>query len=230
MSFQGVAFTSDMRQMIVNVKHFFDDSKNNKYFQGVPASTLTAKALGISISTVKVVMAAYNKEGEKALKTNKTYQRSPRAYDNASGMEALIRQYIRQANKEGSQVNVEIIRRFMRDDLKCDIAHTTLWRALQRWGFECGSGVRSAKLKESERIIILRRQYLRQKRDNRDKKGNIIRPEIYLDESYINKNHSNDITWYFEDDDRSIGKPTGKGERLIIVNAISKNGWVPIVN
>ena len=115
----------------------------------------------------------------------------------------------------------------MRDELHCDVAHTTLWRALQRWGFEFGKGIRSAQLKESERVIIMRRQYLRLKRSNRDDKGWTDRPEVYLDESYINKNHSNDNTWYFEEDGIIIGKPTGKGERLIIVDAITKDGWVP---
>jgi hypothetical protein len=108
--------------------------------------------------------------------------------------------------------------------LGCDVTHTTLWRALQRWGFEFGTGVRSAQLKETDRIIIKRRQYLREKRANLDDKGQTIRPEVYLDESYINKNHSNDHTWYFEKDGPVISKPTGKGERLIIVNAITKMG------
>jgi len=62
----------------------------------------------------------------------------------------------------------------MGDELHCDVAHTTLWRALQRWGFEFGTGVRSAQIKESERIVILRRQYLRQKLANLDDKGQII--------------------------------------------------------
>jgi len=69
--------------------------------------------------------------------------------------------------------------------------------------------------------------YLRQKLANRDNKEQIICPEVYLDESYINKNHSNDNTWYFEEDGIIIGKPTGKGDRLIIINAITKDGWVP---
>lgn len=115
----------------------------------------------------------------------------------------------------------------MREELSCDVAHTTLWRALQRWGFEFGTGVRSAQLKESERIIIQRRQYLRLKRANRTQDGGTERPEVYLDESYVNKNHSNDNTWYFEEDGLVIGKPTGKGDRLIIVDAITKDGWVP---
>jgi len=53
---------------------------------------------------------------------------------------------------DGEQINIEIIRNFMRDKLHCDVAHTTLWRALQRWGFEFGKGTRSAQLKESEQV------------------------------------------------------------------------------
>lgn len=49
---------------------------------------------------------------------------------------------------------------------------------------------------------------------------------IYLDESYVNKNHSNDFIWYSDEDGPWVQKPTGKGERLIIINAISSAGWV----
>ena len=63
-------------------------------------------------------------------------------------------------------------------------------------------------------------------RENRT--GNkTLRPEVYLDESYVNKNHSNDFIWYLEEDGPYVQKPTGKGERLIIINAITKDGWVP---
>jgi len=227
MSFQGVEFTPEMRKMAVNVKHYFDNLKSIPNTLSSPATRLTASALGISESTVKVIMAAYNKKGEEGLDWSKSQQKGRPAYAVDSGVVPPVRQFIRKANKNGDQVNVEIIRRYMRDELHCDVAHTTLWRALQRWGFEFGTGIRSAQLKESERIVILRRQYLRQKLANRDDEGQIIRPEVYLDESYINKNHSNDKTWYFEEDGIIIGKPTGKGDRLIILNAITKDGWVP---
>ena len=60
---------------------------------------------------------------------------------------------------------------------------------------------------------------------------------VYLDETFINKNYSgSDISWYCGDWennprlDKSFGpcinKPSGKGERFIILNAITKNGWV----
>ena len=227
MSFQGVEFTPDMRKMAVNVKLFFDNLKSNADSLGNPATQLAASALGISQSTVKVIMAAYNKKGTDGLDWSRSRQRGRPTYAVESGVVQPVRRFIRKANRDGDQVNVEIIRRYMREELHCEVAHTTLWRALQRWGFEFGTGVRSAHLKESERIIILRRQYLRQKLANRDENGKPIRPEVYLDESYINKNHSNDNTWYFEEDGIVIGKPTGKGDRLIILNAITKDGWVP---
>ncbi len=228
MSFQGVEFTPEMRKMVVNVKHFFDTNK--KTFDNlakIPASKLTASALAISESTVKVIMAVFNKKGEDGLNFSSFSQRGRPSYALESGVEPFVRQFIRGANRRGDQVNIEVIRDFMYDELHCrDIAHTTLWRALQRWGFEFGKGIRSAQLKESERIVMMRRQYLRLKRSNRNK-GHLERPEIYLDESYINKNHSNDNTWYLDEDGFVLGKPTGKGERLVIVNAITKDGWVP---
>jgi len=227
MSFQGVEFTPEMRKMVVNVKHFFDSIKKDANALKMPASQLTSSALGISESTVKVIMAAFNKNGEQGLAFSKFQQRGRRSFTVEPGIEPLIRRFIRRANKEGNQVNIEIIRNFMREELHCTVPSTTLWRALQRWGFEFGKGIRSAQLKESERVILMRRKYLRLKRFNRDDKGQTERPEVYLDESYINKNHSNDNTWYFEEDGILIGKPTGKGERLIIVDAITKDGWVP---
>lgn len=227
MSFQGVEFTPEMRKMVVNVKHFFDNVKKTQNAMERPASQLAASALDISESTIKVIMATFNKKGEDGLNFSKFQQRGRPTYTVESGIEPLVRQFIRRANRNGDPVNIEIIRNFMRDELHCDITHTTLWRALQRWGFEFGTGVRSAQLKESERVVIMRRQYLRLKRANRDENGHAIRPEVYLDESYINKNHSNDNTWYFEEDGIIIGKPTGKGDRLIIVDAITKKGWVP---
>jgi len=227
MPFQGVEFTPEMRMMAVNVKHYFDNLKTTPSTLDRPATHLAASALGISESTVKVIMSAFNKKGADGLDWSKSQQRGRPAYAVESSVVPHVRQFVRMANRNGNQVNIKIIRRCMRDELHIDVAHTTLWRALQRWGFEYGTGIRSAQLKESERIVILRRQYLRQKLANRDDQGQIIRPEVYLDESYINKNHSNDKTWYFEEDGIIIGKPTGKGDRLIILNAVTKDGWVP---
>jgi transposase len=220
-------FTPEMRKMVVNVKHFFDQLKSAPIALENPASQLTASALDISESTVNVIMAAFKKKGDAGLEWSSFHRRGHPPYAVESRIEPVVRQFIRHANKTGQQVTIATMRGFLCDEFQCPVAHTPLWRALQRWGFECGTGIRSAQLKESDRIIVLRRQYLRQNRANRDEHGQPIRSESYLDESDINKNHANENTWYCEDDGLLLGKPTGKGERIILVDAISHEGWVP---
>ena len=75
MSFQGVEFTLDMRKMAVNVKLFFDNLKSNADFLSNPATKLAASALGISESTVKIIMAAYNKKGKEGLDWSRSKER-----------------------------------------------------------------------------------------------------------------------------------------------------------
>ncbi len=97
MSFQGIEFTPDMRKMVVNTKHFFDNLKSTPNTLENPATQLAASALGISESTVKVIMAANNKNGEEGLDWGKFKQRGPPAYAIESGIEPLVRQEIRRA-------------------------------------------------------------------------------------------------------------------------------------
>jgi hypothetical protein len=95
-------------------------------------------------------------------------------------------------------------------------------------GFVHGISKRRSVLKERDYVIIAFSPYLRKKLANRKntKIGGVVRPEVYLDESYINVNHSVEKTWYFVDDGPWVNKPSGKGVRLIIVNAVTKDGWV----
>jgi len=228
MSFQGIEFTPEMRQLIVNVKLFFDKNKNNPEILKMSARAVAASALGVSETTVKNVMAAFNNEGLNGLLKSGAVHRGRPSFTLQPGVEAVVRKFVREENSKGHQVTLDFIGKHLTSIESPDkISHTTLWRALVRWGFEFNTGTRSSQLKESDRIIIQRRQYLRQKIANRREDGSTIRPEIYLDESYINKNHSRDATWYFSGDGSIISKPTGKGERLIIVNAIDKEGWIP---
>ena len=227
MSFQGIELTPEMRKLVVNVKEFFDKCKKNSDLFDRPTSVLTASALGISESTVKVIMSAFNKTGENGLLKSNNEHRGRPSFSLESNLESDVRKFIRDTNKQGQQVTIDIISKKLSEIIDFKIAPTTLWRTLLRWGFEFGKGTRSAHLKESEQTIIKRRRYLREKISNRKPDGTTIRPEIYLDESSVNKNHSRDDTWYYGEDTGIISKPTGKGERLIIINAIQKSGWVP---
>jgi transposase len=226
-SIQGRPIPPEVRKLIVTVKYYFD--RNKSEIRKTDSSVqLTADAFAIGIATVKRVMADYNRDPE-FLEKPPSYRGRPDFAVSASN-EEKVRSYIRQANQKGQCISLTSIRDFLLENSSVGMFHiSTLSRTLDRWGFTFGKGTRTQRFKEKDHVIAARRRYLRKKRSNRDRKDNseTIRPEVYLDESYVNKNHSNDFIWYSGDDCPLVQKPTGKGERLIIINAITKHGWVP---
>jgi transposase len=189
---------------------------------------MAADALGLNRATIDRVMSNYRKDPNSINSPPKIRGKPSYAVDDSH--EVAVRAYIRKANLEGSYITLETIRSFLQKKAPEESFHiSTLSRTLDRWGFEFGKGARTQHLKEKDHIVVARQRYLRAIRSNRlePEKNSTTRPEVYLDESYVNRNHSNDFIWYSGEDGPWVQKPTGKGERLIIMNAITKNGWVP---
>ncbi len=226
MAFQGKVFTSGMKQLVVNLKQFYDTERYQNKLKAEWVIQQTAKGLGIGEATVRRIMAEYNKN-QKSVPTDSPKARGRPEYMIPNDLQPVVRQYIRAQNFQGQHVSIELVREYLvKLKPEDDFPTTTLWRALSRWGFTYGTGKRRSALKERDYVILARRRYLRQKRLNRRSDGTFIRPEVYLDETFINKNHSNQFTWYFDEDGPEVNKPAGKGERLIVVNAVTIDGWV----
>jgi len=221
---RGRPLTPETKKLVVLIKQYFD---RNKFKPMEPSTKRTADALDIGIATVKRVMADYNRDPK--LLDGPAKMRGRPAHAVSASYQEAVRSYIRSANKKGEYITLVNIRDFLKENSTGEPFHiATLARTLNRWGFEFGKGTRSQHLKEKDHVIAARQRYLRKKRDNRAPgiETDTIRPEVYLDESYVNKNHSNDFIWYSDEDGPWVQKPTGKGERLIIINAITKSGWV----
>lgn len=224
-SCRGKPLTAELKKITVSVKQYFD---RNKLTSEEPSVIRTADALGIGVATVKRIMADYNRNP--ALLDKPAKLRGRPIYAVSMTYQELTRSYIRGANQRGEYITLADIINFLKEEYPGEsINKATLARTLNRWGFEFGQGIRSQHLKEKDHVIAARQRYLREMRGNRvsEKSANTIRPEVYLDESYVNKNHSNDFIWYYGEDGPWVQKPTGSGERLIIVNAITKSGWIP---
>lgn len=215
------------KQFLVSVKQYFDRNKS-EFGSHDSAAQMTADALGVGLATVNRVMASFQKDPD-SIKKPPQFRGRPTYSIDISHQEA-VRSYIRKANLEGYHINLEYIKKFLEERSSSGESFhiSTLARTLDRWGFEFGKGVRTQHLKEKDHVVLARQRYLRKIRNNRiTSSDETIRPEVYLDESYVNKNHSNDFVWYSNEDGPWLQKPTGKGERLIIINAITKDGWVP---
>jgi transposase len=226
MSFQGKEFTPEMKQMVVNLKLFFDgERKAYKEVSTKKATKRTAKGLGVGEATVKRIMAEYRRQGQIIVNKSVKAKGKP-GYSASINLQPVIRQYVRSKNMAGQRVGIKKLRNYLIQKHQANIPFVTLWRTLRRWGFVHGTGKRRSALKERAYVVLARRRYLREKIANRNPDGTLKRPEVYLDETYINKNHSSQFTWYLEEDGPWVNKPSGKGPRQIIVHAITKDGWV----
>jgi transposase len=222
---QGKPLTLEDKKTVVALKKYFDRTKGDLQELESPSVQKVTNALGFGIATIKRIMADHNR-GASFEEPDKIYRGRPQRALSDS-MQTVTREYIRMANKEGAYITLEMLCQHLEDiDPEQEFSVRTLGRALDRWGFTFGKGTRTQRFKEKDHVVAARQRYLRRKIANR-KGESTARPEVYLDESYVNKNHSNDFVWYFDDDGPWVQKPTGKGERLIIMNAITKDGWVP---
>lgn len=223
---RGSPLSPETKKSIVSLKKYFD--YNKKSFGVLDSSAeMTADALGVGVATVRRVLAEYHKNPDSIYSPPQPRGRPECIISDC--YQQTVRTFIRQANSAGEYITLQSIREFLLCQHSIDDSfHTsTLARTLDRWGFEFGKGTRTQHLKEKDHVIAARRRYLRLMRDNRLIDGTVKRPEVYLDETYVNKNHSNDFIWYSSEDGPLVQKPTGNGERLIIVHAITREGWVP---
>jgi transposase len=226
MSFQGKDFTPEMKQMVINLKRHFDEERRNYQEVSTRNPTLrTAQGLGIGEVTVKRIIADYRKQRATPPASPLKPKGKP-AYRAAVNLQPVIREYVRAQNLAGQRVGIEKLRHHLLEEHGAHISSVTLWRTLKRWGFSYGTGKRRSALKERDYVVLARRHYLRQKIANRNPDGSLKRPEVYLDETFINQNHSAQFTWYLEEDGPWVNKPSGKGPRLIIVDAITAQGGV----
>lgn len=222
---QGKALTPEEKKAIVALKEYFDRTVDDIEEQEELSVQRVSNALGFGLATVRRTMADYSR-GVNFDKETTAYRGRPRRSLSDSA-QTIVREYIRNANKEGAYITLETLCQHLEEVVpEQEFSIRTLGRALDRWGFTFGKGMRTQRFKEKDHVVVARQRYLRRKIANRQGKET-VRPEVYLDESYVNKNHSNDFVWYYNDDGPWIQKPTGKGERLIIMNAISKDGWIP---
>jgi len=226
MSFQGKQLSAEITELVIRLKEYHDNErKAEKFVSTKDPARRTAKALGLGVATVKRIMARYAQGGDKVVVC--VPQRPGRPPSQIfPNIQPIVRQFIRAENLGGRRVSIERVASYLYTEHGIETPKTTLWRAFKRWGFTHGEGRRRDSLKEQSRVILARRDYLRAKRANRNSDGTLKRPEVYLDETYINKNHSSQFTWYLDDDGPLVNKPSGVGPRLIVVHAVTKDGWV----
>ena len=149
-----------MKQLVVNLKQFYDIEKRQNKLKAAWTIQQTAKAIGIGEATVRRIMAEYNKN-EQNIPVDLPKARGRPEYLIPCSLQPIIRQYIRSQNLKGQHVSVDLVRDYLaKINSEYEFPPTTLWRALNRWGFTYGTGRRRSALKERDYVILARRRYL----------------------------------------------------------------------
>ncbi len=169
---QGKALTSEEKKAIVVLKEYFDRTKNDLQELASPSVLKVSNALGFGIATVKRTMADYSR-GVNFDNMEKVFRGRPqRALSNST--QTIVRDYIRTANKEGAYITLEMLYQHLEDVVpEQKFSVRTLGRALDRWGFTFGKGVRTQRFKEKDHVVVARQRYLRRKIANRKRKSDL---------------------------------------------------------
>lgn len=134
-----------------------------------------------------------------------------------------LREYVHELRtKKQHAVELPDIQKWLAKTFNKTISPSRLWHSLKKLGFVFGRTRKFTIRKELPEYMQKVLGYL----DAKDKYTAEEYVFVYLDESYVNKNHRREYTWYHKDDEigSGVGGPAGRGERLIILTGITEKG------
>ena len=230
------ALSEKEKAIIINVYCFFrrENPKNAKE----EIVERTAAATGISKSTVYRIKSERKNEANQSRAQGK-FHRTPRRsrkrkcdeFDECQIRQKIHREFFFK-NKLPTLTTLQTS--IQEDPGLPTVSRSTLATILRRIGFMYKSRKRNSFLCERPEIQMWRHRYLREIRKHRKANRSIV----YTDETWVNAGHTRSKAWqdtrvlsshqaFLDGLSTGVKQPTGKGSRLIIVDAGTKDGFIP---
>jgi hypothetical protein len=208
---------------------------------------------GVSHCTLRKLWAEYiAQQGTQVPASEPVKKHKERMTKAGSAWCGAIRAEIKRIHMvEGKAVEIPTLCLWMRTVHNITLSRSEMQYRLTKMGFLFGKVKKLTLRKECaevvhkrERYILERHRYkkLIEKRDALIAEWDTVqrmgphelekRPKellfVYLDESYVNRNHSLGFTWYHPDEDTAsaVNQPAGKGERFIMLTGLTKHGML----
>ena len=223
--------SSSAREIVDNVhKYFAKEKKNSAPLVDVAkVCDRTSDATAVPIRTIqRIIKEGNDSETEFGHRMFQDKKRSrPRP---VTGLDDFTKSALRRivmgfyARKE--LPNIATVLQEARTDIEFKGSHESLRKILHEIGFHYGKVNGRKFLLERSDVSAARTKFLRVMRKIQENEN---QPIIYLDETWLNQNYTVTKCWTTKDRKIATGvnPPTGKGARLIIVHAGSKDGFVP---
>ena len=215
---------SAAKAIIFNMYKYFEwQASKSKYRGPSQVTRKTAEATGYSEQTVRCIV------GEKASLYGATFTSPAKWYKVDKRTVCLVRHLIHDFYHETKYPTLDSLLLAVKQKGLFGGKRATLWIILRKMGFKHKKVNDKRYIYEQPSIIYQRHAYLRRMRVNR-REG---RPVVYLDETWANhvmekrrcgwRMTLEHLVVYTKG---GIRKPSGKGNRLIILHAGGESGWV----
>ena len=225
---QGKRTNSTVKTLICKVYKYFKSQQNKS--KGPSGSILkkTSEATGFCRSTVYRVLREQKHLGLKKFDSPvKRYVKSRKSICVDDFDVAAIRRTVHEFYNRKEYPTMTKLLAVLKEKELFSGGRTTLWKLLREIGFKYKTVDNKKYVYEQPKIILWCHKYLPRMRKNRIDKRHVV----YLDETWANAHDGHTKSWVEVDASSSktkggVRKPSGKGNRLIILHAGSKLGWV----
>lgn len=129
----------------------------------------------------------------------------------------VVRRSIQAFYDRGEYPSCSKVREILKENIGFTGSVKSTWRILKSIGFryqKCNDGRKF--LMERTDIVVARVKFLRKMHEVRQEN---LRPVIYLDETWVNQNHSRKYIWQTSTSSGGLKVPVGKGSRIIVCHA-----------
>ncbi|XP_050059675.1 uncharacterized protein LOC126550967 [Aphis gossypii] len=190
---------------------------------------VTAEACGVSVASVKRICVEGKKieQDDKPITTSfksprKTYKRLKYATELDDFDNEVVRRTVHSFYDNHQFPTSAKILAAMREKTNYPGSKSSIKVLLKNLDFKykrCNDGRKF--LMERNDIVAARVKFLRKMHEFR--RNNDSRPVVYLDETWVNQNHTRGYIWQNSDNTEGLKVPIGKGGRLIVCHAWSSS-------
>ncbi|XP_043191568.1 uncharacterized protein LOC122391939 isoform X2 [Amphibalanus amphitrite] len=227
---QGKPIGAQARQVVYNVYQYFIRKKDEYLKQGdesaaasINVAKETSSATGVSIASVNAFKSGIETHGCQSPARQRP-NRGPREYFDEFD-QCAFRRMVHAMYLEGKKVTLDTIRAAVQDKFEQTISRSTIRKQLFQIGFKFRQVNNRKLLVEKPQVVAARNAFLRRIRKIRS--SDPERTIVYLDETWYNQFDMRTVAWLDSDDVAGHKPVTGKGKRLIIVDAGSDSGFTP---
>jgi hypothetical protein len=209
----------DIQSLLANLKQFFEQEKS----QEQPIS------LDNILNRMELATGMNQRTICRCLKPNTYHKKRGRPEINIDefDLQAISRK-IHQFYQNKEFPTLDKLHAVLKDEINFKASKSKLLKVLKRLGYKYKQKDGRKFLIEKPEITFLRHQFLRKMKKVRETKPSS--KIIYLDETWINSNHTLRKCWLDKNGKGGFKSPLGKGPRLVIVHAGSDQGFVPGAN